>query len=134
VKIKDPMSVFAETFNVFYRSSGKISHLAAPPKRVLLSVQLLHNHKIKFYEILDSESLDSSTLSPVVTLYMALAARWWCSCTCQRGLSLVTLYNTHFRLCNQRTTFLSLQHSSTGYILLSLLTFMSLAVVSSPQL
>jgi hypothetical protein len=39
--------------NVFYHSSGQISHPAAPPKRVLLSVQLLHNHKIKFAEILD---------------------------------------------------------------------------------
>jgi hypothetical protein len=61
-----------------------------------------------------------------VTLYMALAARWW--------LSLVTLYNTHFRLCNQRTTFLSPQHSSTGYMMSSLLTFTSLVVVGSPQL
>jgi hypothetical protein len=40
-------------YNVFYHSSGQISHPAAPPKRVLLSVQLLHNHKIKIYEILD---------------------------------------------------------------------------------
>jgi hypothetical protein len=47
---------------------------------------------------------------------------------------LVTLYNTHFRLCNQRTTFLSPQHSSTSYILLLLLTFTLLAVVGSPQL
>ena len=63
-----------------------------------------------------------------MALYVTLAARWWCSCSCASRLSLVTLKDTPFSLCNLRLTFLGLKNASLSYILSALLTFLSLAL------
>jgi hypothetical protein len=73
------------------------------------------------------DRLDSSALSPSVTLFMAIAARWWCACTCVSCPSLATLLDTPFSLCDPRLTFLGLEDASLSYILSTLLTFLSLA-------
>jgi hypothetical protein len=41
-------------------------------------MQLLYNYTVKINKVLKSDRLDSSTLRSLVTLHMALAARWWC--------------------------------------------------------
>ena len=117
--------------NVFYQRAGHPSELATPPSRAQLSVQLLHNHILNLSETLTEDRLDLSTLGPVVSLYVTFAARWWCPCTRWWGHFLVTLLDYYLSLCDQPLTFLSLQHSSTCYILSSYLTLASLAVIGS---
>jgi hypothetical protein len=61
-------------------------------------------------------------------LYVAFAARWWCSCTCGGSSFLVSFKDTTFSLYNPPLTFLSLENASLSYILSTLLTFLSLAL------
>jgi hypothetical protein len=86
--------------NVLYHHSANITIPPAPPKSAQLIVQSLHIHMIKFDEVLYQESLDSSTLSPVMALHMAFAARWWCSCSCASSPNLATLLHPHLSCCD----------------------------------
>jgi hypothetical protein len=83
---------------------------------------------IKFNEGLIYNRLDSSTLIPSMALFVALATCWWCSYSCVRCPSLVTLLDTPFSLCNPRLTLLGLKNASLSYILSTLLTFLLLAL------
>jgi hypothetical protein len=64
-----------------------------------------------------------------MALLVAFAVCWWCSCTCLRWLWLVTTYNTIVSFSDKILTLLGLKHTSSSYILSTLLTLLSLAVV-----
>ncbi|KAF1362951.1 hypothetical protein EJ07DRAFT_105767 [Lizonia empirigonia] len=70
---KDPAQL---QHNVFHHLTAHTTIPSTPPKLAQLGVQLFHNHAVNLSEVLKQDRLDSSTLSPVVALYMAFATRW----------------------------------------------------------